>query len=77
MNYKNIPNVDYARFDNDSDNDYEADVEAIARVDEMYLDGGRLHIGLEGPKAYHSIDIPVLRGKGWADFVRSLVGTLR
>lgn len=76
MNYKNVPNVEYARFENDND-EPDPDVEGTARIDEMYVDSGQLYLGLSGPEAFHSIKIPVLRGKGWGAFVRSLVKTLR
>lgn len=76
MSYKNIPNVEYKAYR--IEGSAEADVEGIGRVDEMFIDDGKLHIGLEGPEnEYHSIDIPVLRGKGWDNFVKDLVGTLQ
>lgn len=71
-NYSNISGVEVRTYRDEDTGEEPSMVSTDARVDEMYVSGGYLYIGIEENGTFRSINIPILPDNQFSDFAESL-----
>jgi hypothetical protein len=75
-NYDKVSGVVYERWDADTDTPEEPNATEVHRLEEMYVDGGRLELRFaDSDGTLHRFSVP-LHGEGWTQFLASAVSEL-